>query len=127
MRIKLLEKMWRHQVPQGLVDELNKAIEEYQGSVESSDIRQYLFRDYDEVKSAVIDILEFCKGFFDVEEDDYVINEIDDLIQSFQDLDENSGEEDFDYMLGELYDFMDGYSIFLGDGEDPVFIDEEKK
>jgi hypothetical protein len=112
MRIKLLEKMWRHKVPQGLVDELTRFVDE---------------GNYEEIKVSAVRVLETAKGFFDPEEDDYVINEIDELIQSFQDLDENSGEEDFDYMLGELYDFMDGYSIFLGDGEDPVLIDEEKK
>jgi hypothetical protein len=112
MRIKLLEKMWRHQVPQGLADALKNAIDDV---------------NFEEIKLAAVKVLETAKGFFDPEEDDYVINEIDDLIQSFQDLDENSGEEDFDFMLGELYDFMDGYSIFLGDGEGQVLIDEAKK
>lgn len=112
MRIKLLEAMWRHQIPQGIADELTKAI---------------AGGNFEEIKVAAARVLEMSKGFFDAEEDDYVIDEIDELIQSFQDLDETSGEEDFDFMLGELYDFMDGYSIFLGDGQDPVLIDEEKK
>jgi hypothetical protein len=126
MRIKLLEKMWRHQVPKQLVDEFETALQEYIDSVEEgSDIRQYMFRSYEPIKKAIVDILEFCKSFFDVEEDDYVINEIDDLIQSFQDLEESTSEEDFDSMLGELYDFMDGYSISLGNGQ--VLIDGAKK
>jgi hypothetical protein len=112
MKIRLIEKLWRHRVPQGLVDELNKAVENI---------------NLEEVKVAAVRVLETAKGFFDLEEDDYVINEIDELIQSFQDLDENSGEEDFDFMLGQLYDFMDGYSIFLGDGEEQVLIGEAKK
>jgi hypothetical protein len=105
MKIKLLEAMWKHKIPQGMADKLTNAIIEGR---------------FEEIKYNAVQILEMSKGFFDAEEDDYVIDEIDELIQGFQDLDENSGEDDFDLVLGELYDFMDGHSIFLGDGEKPV-------
>lgn len=111
MRIRLIEKLWRHKVPSPMIAELNDAI---------SDGSRGLI-----VKNSV-EILEFVKNFFDAEEDDYVINEIDEIIEGIKDLDDSSEDDDFDLVLGSFYDFMDGYSIFLGD-EEPVELSEQKK
>lgn len=113
MRIRLIEKLWRHKVPSPMVKLLNDAISDgSKGRI---------------VKHSV-EILEFVKNFFDAEEDDYVISEIDEIIESINGLDDSSGEDDFDLVLESFYDFMDGYSIFLGD-EEPVELElgEEKK
>lgn len=102
MRVKLLEKLWRHTVPQQIVGHLNDAIND---------------GNHEHIKQFAVEILEMCKSFFDVEEDDYVLYEIDEIIESFNDLDDSSGDEDFDLVLGSFYDFMDGYSIALGGPE----------
>ena len=54
--------------------------------------------------------------FFDEEEQDYVISEIEDLIDSFTDAVED--EEEIDFLLDELYDFCDGYNILIDDNEE---------
>ena len=96
MRVKLYEARWLHHISGKLADEFHKAIEE--GNIEL-------------VKSNSIALLEKCKDFFDPEEQDYVIYEIEDLIDSFTGVDEDPDE--VDYLLDELYDFCDGYNIFI--------------
>jgi hypothetical protein len=127
MKVRLLEGMWRHKVPKSLVLSFETAIENYIDNVaDGSDIdTQYMFRSYQDInrrnmlisyepiKIAAIDILEHCKKFYGAEEDDYIIEEINDLISSVESItNENSGE-DVNDVLNAFYDFMDEHSIFL--------------
>jgi hypothetical protein len=111
MKIRLLEKLWRHTIPSGESKILNDAIDS--GRIEK-------------IKEAAVSLLELSKNFFDVEEDDYVINEIDELIEEFMNLDLTSTIDDADFLLGQFYDFMDGYSIFIGSEEEQVSLDVSK-
>lgn len=96
MKVKLYEARWRHHISGNLAIDFHEAIKE--GNIEL-------------VKANSIALLEKCKEFFDPEEQDYVIYEIDDLIESFSDVEED--EDEVDYLLDELYDFCDGYNIFI--------------
>lgn len=96
MKVKLYEAKWLHHISGSLASEFHKAIEE--GNIEA-------------VKSNSIALLEKCKEFFDQEEQDYVIYEIEDLIESFTDVEED--EDEVDFLLDKLYDFCDGYNIFI--------------
>jgi hypothetical protein len=102
MKVRLLEGMWRHHIPVQMAERLKEAVDS---------------ADYEEIKSAAIDILEACKSLFDEEEDDYVIREIEDLIEEFSILDSSDDEDTVDYKLASFYDFMDGYKIWLGSDE----------
>ena len=93
MKVKLYEQRWLHKVNGS---DFHRAIEE---------------ANIEEVKANAIALLEKCKEFFDPEEQDYVISEIEDLIESFTDVMED--EEEVDFLLDELYDFCDGYNIFI--------------
>lgn len=113
MKVRLYEAKWLHHISGNLAIDFHKAIEE--GNIEL-------------VKSNSIALLEKCKEFFDPEEQDYVIYEIDDLIESFSDVMED--EEEVDYLLDELYDFCDGYNIFIDldtEPEEPVDLNVEVK
>lgn len=83
---------------------------------------------YGELKAQIIAVCEKCKGFFN--EDDYEIDELNDIIEDAEMLEESQEEfgklqdegvydddesldERFDYVLGELYDFCDGNNIWL--------------
>lgn len=105
MRVRLIEKLWRHRIGQGIVDAFKESIDE---------------GNHDAIKETAVELLNQAKKFYDPEEDDYVIDEINDLIQSVEDLDESSDDDDFDYVLSEIYDFCDGYGIFIGDGKDEL-------
>ena len=96
MKVKLYEARWLHHISGDLAADFHSAIEE--GNIES-------------VKSNSIALLNKCKEFFDPEDQDYVIYEIDDLIDSFTDVEED--EDEVDFLLDELYDFCDGYNIFI--------------
>lgn len=96
MKVKLYEARWLHHISGSLADDFHKAIEE--GNIEA-------------VKSNSIALLNKCKEFFDPEDQDYVIYEIEDLIESFTDVMDD--EDEVDFLLDELYDFCDGYNIFI--------------
>lgn len=96
MKVKLYEAKWLHHISGDLARDFHNAIEE--GNIEL-------------VKSNSIALLEKCKEFFDPEDQDYVIYEIEDLVDSFEGVDEDPDEIDF--LLDELYDFCDGYNIFI--------------
>lgn len=104
MKVRLCEAMWRHHISGPTAYEFHEAIEEV---------------DVDLVKEKSITLLNACKEFFDPEDEDYVISEIDDLIdelEMFDDEDYDSdddAEEELDYILSEIYDFCDGYGIFI--------------
>lgn len=107
MKVKLYEAKWLHRISG---DGLYKAIEDAKNSVD--DIHEDMESDKLElVKNAAIDLLNNCKEFFDSEDQEYVIYDIDELIDSFEDADEDGDE--LDMLLAELYDFCDGYNIFL--------------
>ena len=110
MKVKLYEQRWLHKVNGS---DFHRAIEE---------------ANIEEVKANAIALLEKCKEFFDPEEQDYVISEIEDLIESFTDVMED--EEEVDFLLDELYDFCDGYNIFIQwdepkEKEEPIAEPEE--
>lgn len=127
MKIKLLEKKWRHKIPQQLADNFKNALGEYaDATADGSDIRLFMYRSYEPIKKAATEVLEFCKSFYDAEEDDYVIDEIDDLINSVDSITDDEYDDDsVDDVINELYDFMDGYSILLGDGAKMVTLNPE--
>ena len=87
MKVKLYEARWLHHISGELADDFHKAIEE--GNIEA-------------VKSNSIALLEKCKEFFDPEDQDYVLYESADLIESFTDVMED--EDEVDFLLEELYD-----------------------
>lgn len=96
MKVRLHEAVWKHRIEQGLANRFRTAL------------------DNDDVDGAVtlsIELLNACKPFFDPEEQDYVLNEIDELIESFEDVEHEYDEVDF--LLDELYDFCDGYNIWI--------------
>lgn len=67
--------------------------------------------DYEAVREALIEILNFVKK--KVGEDDFYEDSlIDDL--EFCDME---SDEDADYYINEMYDVLDGYSIFM----DPIY------
>ncbi len=99
MRVKLYESKWLHTVAGELADR-------FHDSIEAGDLTA--------VKQSSKDLLEKCKEFFDPEEDDYVIMEIDELIESFDTVDDD--EEEVDFLLDQLYDFCDGYNIWISLG-----------
>ena len=96
MKVKLYEAKWQHHISGDLARDFHRAIEE--GNIE-------------EVKANSIALFDKCKEFFDPEEQDYIIYEIEDLIDSFRDVIDD--EEEVDFLLDELYDFCDGYNIFI--------------
>ena len=92
--------------------------------------------DYEGIKLNAIAVLEKAKTFFNEDEEDYILSEIDDLIEEFNDLStdesdyedyvdydnddydapsdaEEAMEQQFNYALSQLYDFCDGYGIWL--------------
>lgn len=103
MRVKLYEAVWKHHIENPLASEFHHAIDE---------------ADLEEVKRLSIEVLEQCKGFFDPEEDDYVIFDLDDMIENFRDVEDD--EDEIDFLLSELYDFCDGYNIFIDVVEEPA-------
>ena len=106
MRVKLQEAKWLYKVPG----------ESLHSAIEAADIEA--------VKAAAIELLGGCESFFDPDGQDYVIIELEDLIDDFEEVEEN--EEDVDELLDELYDFCDGYNIFIEDeSEDDVFPEDE--
>ena len=113
MKVKLYEARWLHNIEGDLAYNFHKAIED---------------ADIEGVRNNSIALLEKCKEFFDPEEQDYVIYEIEDLIESFRDVDDD--EDEVDFLLDELYDFCDGYNIFINleaepeVKEDPVQSDD---
>ena len=100
MRVKLYESKWLHTINGELADR-------FHSSIDSGDLEG--------VKSSSMELLEKCKEFFDPEDDDYVIMEIDELIESFRDVDND--EEEVDFLLDQLYDFCDGYNIWISLGD----------
>ena len=102
MRVKLYEARWLHHISGKLASDFHKAIEE---------------ANLEMVKANSIALLEKCKEFFDPEDQDYVIYEIEDLVDSFSNVEED--EEEIDFLLDELYDFCDGYNIFIDVVEEP--------
>ena len=102
MRVRLYEARWKHHISGTLASDFHRAIEE---------------ANLEEVKSNSIALLEKCKEFFDPEEQDYVIYELEDLIDSFSSVELD--EDEIDYLLDELYDFCDGYNIFIDVVEEP--------
>lgn len=96
MKVKLYEARWLHTISGELASEFHRAIEE---------------ADIEGVKSKAVELLTKCKEFFDPEEQEYVIYEIDDLIDSFESVEDD--EDEVDFLLDELYDFCDGYNIFI--------------
>lgn len=101
MRVKLYEAKWKHIIEGELADN-------FHNTIDASDVEGAI--------AASVALLEKCKEFFDPEEDEYVIYEIEDLIESFNDVDRDDVDS-VDYLLDELYDFCDGYNIFIGFGE----------
>ena len=96
MKVKLYESLWKHHISGELAQDFHNAIE--QADVEAA-------------IEAAIALLEKCMEFFDIEEDDYVIAELADLIEEFEDCEEDA--EEVDFLLDELYDFCDGYNILI--------------
>lgn len=96
MKVKLYEARWLHHISGSLASDFHQAIED--ANIEA-------------VKANSIALLEKCKEFFDSEEQDYVLYDIDDLIDSFANVVED--EDEVDFLLDELYDFCDGYNIFI--------------
>ena len=96
MRVRLYEAKWLHHISGALADDFHAAIEA---------------ADLEGVKSNSIALLERCREFFDPEEQDYVLSELEDLIESFSDVELD--EDEIDGLLSELYDFCDGYNIFI--------------
>lgn len=110
MKVKLFEEMWKHRIEGEVSDRFHTSI----GEGEIAD-----------VKEASIALLNKCKEFFDPEEQDYVIDEIDELIESFEDVEDDVDEIDF--LLDELYDFCDGYRIWIDVDTKPVEAPEIEK
>ena len=111
MKVKLHEARWEHSIDGELALDFRSAIRD---------------ANLEGVKGSSIALLDKCKEFFDPEDQDYVIYEIEDLIDSFGDVIED--EDEIDMLLDELYDFCDGYSIFIDTEEyaepEEVSIDE---
>ena len=101
MRVKLYEAKWLHEVPEDVASQFHKAIEE--GNVEL-------------VKANSIDLLQKCKEFFKSADQQYIVFELEDLIDEFSEAEENIDE--VDSLLDELYDFCDGYNILIVSDED---------
>ncbi len=99
MKVRLVEE-WRHHITNDISDKFHAAID---GG------------DREKIRVVAKELLNKAKEFFNPEEQDYVIDEIDEIIESFDNLDtgEGSSDEDWDYILSELYDFCDGYKIFI--------------
>ena len=110
MKVKLYEAMWKHHISGELATRFHKSIEE--GDVES-------------VIGAAIALLSKCEEFFDAEEDDYVIDEIEELIDEFENCEEEA--EEVDFLLDELYDFCDGYNIFIDLDDEEVEPEEHEE
>lgn len=98
MRIRLTEGMWKHHVSADLCNEMRSAIDE---------------GDVDGIKAKAKEVLGKCREFFNGEEDEYELFELDDLVDEFDCLDSDNDEEDIDFALSELYDFCDDHRIFL--------------
>ena len=96
MKAKLYEAKWQHHISGETASSFHTAIEE---------------ANIEEVKANSIALLSKCKEFFDPEEQDYILYEIEDLIDSFTEVMDD--EEEVDILLDELYDFCDGYNIFI--------------
>ena len=96
MIVRLYEAKWKHILEQGLADRFRTACEN---------------DDVDGAVELAIEVLKACKAFFDPEDQDYVIDEIDELIDSFEWVDHEYDE--VDYLLDQLYDFCDGYNIWV--------------
>lgn len=96
MIVRLYEAKWLHHIAGELASNFHKAIDA--AEVEA-------------VRASSIALLEKCKEFFDPEEQDYVIFELEDLIESFSEAEASA--EEMDFLLEELYDFCDGYNIFI--------------
>lgn len=100
MRVRLHENKWLHRIDGEAASELRSAIES--GNLEL-------------VKANAIVILERCRSFFDPEEQDYIMYDIDDLIDAFngEPIDGEDAEEFMDDRLEELYSFCDGNNILI--------------
>lgn len=110
MRVKLYESKWENKV----TGELAK---KFYDTIMASDIEG--------VKEASVALLTKCEDFFD-EDEEYIINEIEALINEISEAEE---EDDIDSSLEELYDFCDGYSILIDVREEPedaeVFVGDD--
>lgn len=99
MKVTLVESngRWKHHISGETAINFHQAIED---------------ADAEAVKINTIALLEKCKEFFDPEEQEYVIFEIEDLIDSMNSVDAED-EDEIDFILDEVYDFCDGYGIFI--------------
>ncbi len=123
MKVKLYESKWDHKVKGELAYNFYNAIKD---------------NDLEKVRDASIALLERCKGFFTIlddegketdEKEEYILNEIDVMIDEIQEAD-TEDEDVINNILNEIYDFCDEYLILIDIAEeDPdaeVFVDEEK-
>lgn len=114
MKIKLYESKWDNKVEGELAYN-------FYNSVEDADIEK--------VKLSSVALLDKCKEFFDLEDEDneYILNEIDVMEDEFSETD----EEELNDLLNELYDFCDDYLILIDIKEEPedaeVFVEPEEK
>lgn len=95
MKIKLVES-WKHTVDPDLSREFRKAINA--GDLEGT-------------KEAALKLLGYLER--EVELDEFLLDDLDTLRDEFTNLDSTNNEEDFDYLLDELYDLCDNAGVWI--------------
>lgn len=95
----------------------------YEIDSEAKSLRDAIDSDnLDGIKTFGIAVVKKCKTFFSKVSDEYELSQLDDIIEDFEmlstDVDDYDSEEElneaYDFVLGELYDFCDGYRIWIG-------------